>query len=63
MVSTLVINLSEATAAVWVQTVRNPAGEIAISNEEGEPFSATVSKQAWQWKQKWQVRELKMTET
>lgn len=40
-----VINLSEATAVAWVQTVRNPAGERALSNEEGEPFSATASKQ------------------
>lgn len=41
----LVINLSEATAVAWVQTVRNPAGERALSNEGGEPFSATASKQ------------------
>lgn len=34
-----VINLSEAVA--WVQTVRNPAGERVVSNEEGKPFSAT----------------------
>lgn len=40
-----IINLSEATAVAWVQTVRNPAGERAFSNEEGEPFSAAVSKQ------------------
>lgn len=40
----LVINLSEATAVAWVQTVRNPAGERALSNEGGEPFSATASK-------------------
>lgn len=36
-----------------VQTVRNPAGERAVSNEEGETFGATASKQR---REKWQVR-------
>lgn len=50
-----VINLSEAAAVARVQTVRNPAGDRAVSNEEGEPFSATASKQQQPWREKWRL--------
>lgn len=53
-----VINLSKATAVAWVQTVRNPAGEREVSNEEDEPFSATASKQQ---RKKWLVRGPEMS--
>lgn len=38
------MNLSDTTAVARVQTVRNPAGERALSNGEAETFGATMSK-------------------